>query len=603
MKQMNLKLLLPVFLITAITAFYGCDNLNVGNAFLKKPPEVKSTRDTVFSHAKYTKQFLTDIYRTLPYGTLLEKAAPYDHNVMGDDPLANITDAGQSYGPNGGCLNWYYNGAYSAAAENNAHHFADFTKYNFYNSGAWVGIRNAWLLINNIDKVPDMDAQTKKEMKGEAYLIMAIHYVDLFRNYGGMMWVGHAYTPNENFHNPRMTAMATLDSTLMLIDKASKDLPFTLTNPAQNSGRLTQAAAMGLKVRLLLFAASPLFNSDRPYLQGEAADKKLVWYGSKHPELWKQAADAAKAFIDKNQQEGMPYHLANTGNPRKDFLHAYYDRSSPEILISTRKVYKAPIWPNFLVQRGNLNVTNNYVRMFPMANGKPITDPTSGYDPQHPFKNRDPRLYETVLINGDNYQGRTAELYFGGKERKSKQDLTSFTGYRARKFVLDITTAEQKVVQWPYLRLPEIYLSYAEALDMENKGPTAEAYEYVNKVRHRVGLGDLKTGLNQKQFRMAVLQERAREFGYENVRWFDIIRWKMSNIFTEQLYGMNICKDGVSDPSLCGASGYDGKTYLYQKFPLKARYWKNHFSPKWYLSAFPKDEILKGYGVIQNPGW
>jgi hypothetical protein len=599
MNRVNFKSVLPIILITVVIALYGCDNLNMGNAFLKKPPELSSTRDTVFKHAKYTKQFLWDIYRTLPYGTLLRKDAPWDHNVMQDDPLANITDVGQSYGPNGGCLNWYYNGAYSASAEASS---PGAVKYNFYNSGAWVGIRNSWLLINNIDKVPDMDEQTKKRLKGEAYLIMAIHYVDLFRNYGGIFWIGHAYTPNEDFHNPRMTAMATLDSTLMLIDKASKDLPFTLENPAQNSGRLTKASAMGLKVRLLLFAASPLFNSDRPYMQGEAADKKLVWYGNKHPELWKQAADAAKEFIDKNQQKGMPYHLANTGNPRKDFQHAYYDRDSPEILISTRKVYKAPLWPSFLVARGNLNVTQNYVQMFPMADGTPINE-SPDFDPDHPYQNRDPRLYESVLVNGDKYQGRTAELFFGGKERKSEQDKRSITGYMARKFVLDITTAEQKVVQWPYLRLPEIYLSYAEALDMENDGPTAEAYEYVNKVRHRVGLGDLKTGLDKKDFRTAVLKERAREFSYENVRWFDLIRWKMSDIFTEQLYGMNICKDGETDPSLCGEPGYGGKTYLYQKFPLKARYWKTHFSPKWYLSAFPKTEVLKGYGLVQNPGW
>jgi hypothetical protein len=318
-----------------------------------------------------------------------------------------------------------------------------------------------------------MDEKTKKRMKAEARLIIAIHYVDLFRNYGGMVWVDHAYGPNEDFHSPRMTAMQTLDSTLAMINRAIPDLPFTLDNPDQNSGRLTAAAAMGLKVRLLLFAASPLFNSDSPYMTGEAASDKLVWYGSYHSGLWSRAAKAAKAFIDKNKQEGMPYHLADTGNPREDYKHAYYDRDSPEILISTRKRYKNNgVWPNRLYQRGDFNVTNNYVRMFPMKNGKPITDPSSGYDPQHPYKDRDPRLYESVMVNGDKYQGRTAELWYGGRDREKKANLNAYTGYAARKFLLDIVTAERSVVQWPYLRLPEIYLSYAEALNEENGGPT-----------------------------------------------------------------------------------------------------------------------------------
>jgi hypothetical protein len=125
----------------------------------------------------------------------------------------------------------------------------------------------------------------------------------------------------------------------------------------------------------------------------------------------------------------------------------------------------------------------------------------------------------------------------------------------------------------------------------------------VNKVRNRVEVGDLRTGLDQKEFRQAVLRERARELSYENVRWFDMIRWKRKNIFTEQLYGMEICKQGVSDPELCGKSSYGSNTYIYTRFKIKPRYWKKNFSPKWYLSAFPKDEILKGYGLIQNPGW
>lgn len=286
MKRMIRNLLLPSFLLISVLAFYSCDNLDIGGAFLKKPPQINTSLDTIFAHAKYAKQFLWDVYRTLPYGLMDETSPnPYDNNLMQDDPLANITDIGQSFGTNGGCLNWYYSGAYSAHAEDIA---PAATKFNYYGSGVWSGIRKGWIFINHIDQVPDkeMSDQVKSRLKAEARLIIAIHYLDLFRNYGGMIWVGHAYGPNpkDNFYNPRMTAMATLDSTLMLINKVinNPNLPWKLTNPKGNSGRLTKASAMGLKVRLFTFAASPLFNSDRPYMPGEASDKKLVWYGSYH---------------------------------------------------------------------------------------------------------------------------------------------------------------------------------------------------------------------------------------------------------------------------------------------------------------------------------
>jgi hypothetical protein len=591
--------------LTGIIMFYGCRNAHIGNAFLEKPPSTDSNIDTVFSRAKYAKQFLWGAYRTLPYGLY---GGNYDATLMQDDPLADITDIGVSEGVNEGAL-IYYSGSYDASTENGTE-----TKFDFYNSGTWLGIRRAWQFIDNVDRVPDMDAQTKKRLKAEARLIIAIHYVELFRNYGGMMWVGHAYTPNEDLQNPRMTAMATLDSTLMLINKAIPDLPFTLKHPKENSGRLTQAAAMGEKVRLFLFAASPLFNSDQPFMQGEAADKKLVWYGKEHPELWDSVATTAKKLIDKNQQEGTPYHLAaastnDKAGYRKAFQHGYFDRDSPEILISTRAAYRNPTWPSFLVNRGSINVTNNYVRMFPMADGTPI-DKSSSYDPDNPYNDRDPRLYESVTVNGDKFQGRTAELYFGGRERNNKSDKRSYTGYWQRKFVLDINTAQRSIIQFPYLRLPEIYLSYAEALDQKNGGPNKTACHYVDLVRDRVGLDNIGGSLSgcenmsKKDFRIAVLQERARELSYEDVRWFDLIRWKMKNIFTEPLYGLNICKEGESDPKLCGKTGYGTKTYLHERFKLTPpRSWAINFSPKWYLSAFPKNEILKGYGVIQNPGW
>ena len=153
------------------------------------------------------------------------------------------------------------------------------------------------------------------------------------------------------------------------------------------------------------------------------------------------------------------------------------------------------------------------------------------------------------------------------------------------------------IIQWPHLRIAEIYLSYAEALNEYNNGPNELAYHYVDKVRARVGMKGLKKGLSKEEFRKELLRERACEFGYEEVRFFDLIRWKMKEKFSTPLHGLNIYKNKN-----------DG-SYICEEFPLlggeQSRSWWNPggFSEKWYLSAFPQNEINKGYGLVQNPGW
>lgn len=559
----------------AITLFVGLqactDPVRVGNNFLEKPPSAGVTQDSIFASADRAKRFLWNTYRSLPYGPRQIK-----------DALASITDINHVLTGGSAAPSRYYNGNLSATS------IRRWGIYNYYHSDVWSGIRGSYIFIENVDEVPDMSSETKARLKAEARMIIALHYTQLFRYYGGVPWMGHAFSPNEDLKRPRLTARATVDSTVALINKAIPDLPFALEQPSTEAGRFTQAGAMGLKARLLLFAASPLFNSDQPYMEGEASQKKMTWYGSYDPSLWQDAADAAKALIDKVEQTGA-YHLADTGNPREDFKHAYFDRTSPEILISTREGYQDAVFQEHYIGSGRVTTTHNYVQMFPMASGKPIDDPTSNYDPQNPYENRDPRLYETVLVNGDKYQGRTAELWIGGRERLTREANATGTGYRARKFLMDLVSTAGVPKQFPYLRLPEIYLSYAEALNEVNGGPTAEAYKYVNKVRNRVGLGDLPPGLNQKEFREAVLRERALEFGYEEVRWYDIIRWKKEEVFKKTLYGMDIYKN------------QDG-TFTYDRWELPQRYWKDNFSPKWYLSPFSRSEMLKGY-LVQNPGW
>lgn len=587
-KYKYIKTLLFIILVASI----GCSKIKVGGEFLQKPPSVDVTIDTIFADFEHANRVLTHAYTTLHYGLLYgfsAKAHPMDA-----DNLISLTDLGQTFHPDRGAITHYYNGSYNAGLEESS----GASKYSFFGSKAWEGIRYAWIYIENIDRVPDIDEKTKARTKAEAKMIIAMNYSDMFRIFGTVPWLSHAAKVGEDNNDfPRPTVNDFVDSLMSLINSAIPALPWVDKNPNSDKGRFTKAGAMGLKARILLFAASPLFNSDQPYLEGEASELHYTWNGGYDPSLWQRAANACKDLLDEIDTRG-GYALVNTGNPREDFRKGYFERESSELLISTRVYYRSndPDFMYFMYDltpgHGVGQPTQEYVEMYPMENGKSISDPSSGFDPSNPYENRDPRLYETILTNGDKYRGRTAELWVGGLDRRNKSNFQNGTGYGMRKFLLDndAATSHGAVIQWPYLRLPEIYLSYAEALNEINDGPTPLAYEYLNKCRNRVDVGEISVGsLNKEEFREAVLTERALELGYEEVRWYDIIRWKRDDIFKKKLHGMNIYKDGNS--------------FTYEKFELPGRAWQDDWSPKWYLSALPPSEVNKGYGLVQNPGW
>lgn len=572
----------------ALLILNSCDDVEFGNDFLEKEPGVDVTKDTIFGSTELAFRYLTKGYSTLPYGLNLDFEAKT--NKLGMDILEPLSDLCHSYLSWGGINQNYYNGQYSAAIENTS----TSTKYHFTKEDSWVGIRIGWNFIENADKIPDASEALKKQLKAEAKMIIAVHYCDMYRNFGGLPWVDHAYTPEEATKLDRLTSLETLNKIVALLDEAEKDLPLIMPDLSNNDGRFTKASALGLKARILLFGASPLFNSSDAFLDGEAATKKLTWHGTYDANLWKRAADASRALLNLGG-----YNLVKTGNPRKDFQDAYYKRGNGEVLISTRTRYKSGAYwaANYYFYQsasgyGTACPTKEYVDMFPMSDGTPITDANSGWNPAKPWENRDPRLYETILVNGDAYQGREAELWVGGRERTTLAANASKSGFGLKKFLLDrdTSTSIQSIVQWPYLRLAEIYLTLAEAANEFNNGPTQEAYDAVNMVRNRVGLNDLPAGLSHLAFRDAVIQERALEFGFEEVRLYDIIRWKREDLFRQTLHGVNTTKNP------------DG-SYSYETVTLPPRFWQANWSAKWYLSAFPPNEINKGYGLIQNPGW
>lgn len=147
---------------------------------------------------------------------------------------------------------------------------------------------------------------------------------------------------------------------------------------------------------------------------------------------------------------------------------------------------------------------------------------------------RDPRLYENVACPGDTYcDGTTAPVYVNHASYKPG------SGFLIMKYILQENgDRANRPVQWPHTRLAEIMLGYAEAINEVNGRPNDRAYQLVNDVRERVGLSKLRPGMNREQFLEAVLRERALELGFEEVRWFDLVRRNRQSDFKKKLYGL-----------------------------------------------------------------
>lgn len=603
----------------------ACEDLAFGNKFLQKPPSSDVTIDTVFSTAEYARRVLWYSYQYLPYG--LEVSNHSTTLYLGN--LEGLTDLNNDNIGYSGVQKVYYDGKYTAKTENTRTNFQQQTKIRFNEADThmWSAIRHAWLLVANIDRVPDMSADEKARLKAEAKMMVAVYYAHMIRHYGAVPIVDHAFDASDEMPG-RATLQETVDFTIHLLDEAIAEPNFPWTLPAdeksQMDGRLCKAGAYALKTRLLLFVASPLFNSDKPYAEGEAAEKKMVWFGNYDKNRWKLAMDAGKAFFDALKTNGY-YHLVQKeevtpSDYRYAFRAAYFDRGTTETLISVRRdIFTINMsTPEGQAMRwGGYCPTKEYFDMFPMANGEDF-DWNNPEMAKNPFINRDPRLTETFVLDGDIFVGRKANVtekmpaatakklgvnaadYPAGSDfgKGNMHTLSMFSGMGCRKWGLDRNTElKNHPIQWPHIRLAEVYLNYAEAINEYNGGPNDEAYNCIDAVRERVGLGKLKRGMSQSEFRAALLRERACEFGYEEVRFFDLIRWKMEEKFTTPVHGMHIYKNKK-----------DG-TYKCVPFSLattnRKRAWWNPggFSPIWYLSAFPKNEVQKGYGLVQNPGW
>lgn len=634
--KINIKSLLVSLTIGLALFSSSCvDELKFGDSFLEKAPGVDVTLDSVFAKAENARFFLWDTYGKLYYGLPVYWNSV--DNKMNMGMFETLSDTWHSHLSWDGVNRSYYNGTYNANREDTS----DDTKFNFAKENTWEAIRKAWLFIENVDRVPDMQQAEKERLKAEAKVIIASRYFDMFRHFGGLPIIDKAYdfSLDESYYQtPRATVEGTVEFMTTLLDEASEVLPWALDEGEISNwdGRFTKAAAMGLKCKILLFAASPLFNDTEPYSTEspqDAVNNYSVWYGGYKPELWAETLNACEDFfaeVSAQGRYGLVQPSASTPSAYRDaFRKAYYTRGSggdnPELLISTRVRYtygSDTQWNYYFpqsVMNGAFTPTLEYVDMFTLSDGTPF----DWNNPAHVeviFSDRDPRLFETVLVNNASFQGRQVELWVGGREAqlgpKNEQGQYA-TGFGLFKFILDFASARNRPTLWPYLRMAEIHLIYAEAL--MKAGRTDDAIVEIDKVRARVGLNGLRESnpntdyTNQALLLEAILNERACELGLEDVRFFDLIRHKRAQDFTKVLHGLRIYRLDENGNSIeeswsdkpSNERGPRPTEFRYEKFQLEnsRRSWWTNFNSKWYLSAFPTLEVNKDYGLTQNPGW
>jgi starch-binding outer membrane protein, SusD/RagB family len=524
----------------------------------------------------------------------------------------------------------------------------------------YAAIRAANRFIANVDSIPNSEEpivndQIRQRMKGEAIFLRAFFYSDLLKYYAGVPIITDVLTQNDDevLFKPRETYDACVTFICSELEKALPLLPHADGLTESELGRITKGAALALICKVKLYAASPLFNDPENPANCE-------FRGQYSAGKWNEAADAAKRFLsDTKGLYGL--HQSTATDKYGHYEDFFIRRSSPEVILSyqqrpsnsaTVNVERVCL-PGQFFNYGNgvinnlpllnmvadyevvkVDASGNITASYELGIDKVVelyasgnTDPVSGWNPQKPYDNRDPRFYQSVFYNQSPWPARAGIKYeIWQKDPASAltadggQYLTGWynTGFFDRKFL----DAYANLKAWgtvlnvnhnyPIIRYAEILLNYAEAVNEAFGNPDAvppgypmSARDAVNLIRARASFPNytasvppgmpvkakgksmppLPAGLTKEQMREKIRHERRVEFFYEEQRYWDVRRWKIGKQ-TEKIYAQRVYKK-------------DDGTFRYDAELLEIRLWDNKYSlfPMW------ETELLKNKVLVQNPGW
>lgn len=587
-----------IVIICSLVPGTGCKK------FLDQVPEDRITIEEVFRKKRPSEEYLANIYSYVND----------EANVWGDWPWVGNADEAD--------ITWSKYPIYDLNIGNMAAGSVLFDKWgHFYN-----GIRSATYFMQHIDnnvEIRALDGQQRiDQYKAEARCLRAYFYFLLMRQYGPVAILGDTLidpgAPAQDIQFPRSPFDVCVDYVVSELDKAAAELPLLPTANGQVSdleyGRMTKGIALAIKSRLLLYAASPLYNGNTEMATFKNIDGAQMISQTYDAQKWKRAADAAKAVIDLNL-----YSLYKDpgGDVIKSlqgvFLNAW---NSEQIFV--RKANRLYEWDTHCMPRQaggwcGIGPTQEQVDAYFMKDGLPINESplysetgftdVNGVQVFNMYINREPRFYTDVTYQNSTFQGgnmsapATISFFVSGPNGKNGHptDYTR-TGYLIRKNVGTQTNSgsggngrrqERPLILF---RLAEIYLNYAEALNEYDPG-NPDILTYLNLIRERAGIPQYGTGpdalpvpASQEEMREKIRAERRIELAYEGHRWFDIRRWKIAPQVMGQMHGMDVNRDGNDFYKRVVAS-----THL--------------FRPAYYWFPISQYEMDRSRLFVQNPGW
>ncbi|WP_287632143.1 RagB/SusD family nutrient uptake outer membrane protein [Bacteroides sp.] len=496
----------------------------------------------------------------------------------------------------------------------------------------YKAIRYCNIFLHNYKKVPWSDLEEANYYGNEARALRAYFYWLLVRTYGGVPLIGdqvfEANSPElkqlkrssfaECVQYIRDEFSAVKENLRPYSDLGERQSP----NEDKNSeaegydkyfSNVRKWGLMGVEARMMLYAASPLFNGT-----GNAGEPWLG-YPENDMERWKEAADLCRTIINSGQFKlekdrtrisrttinGEVLWLRNGQTGNGTYAQSWGYRNSPMGTID-------PGSKKLGACNGQTSPTQELVDAFPMKNGKTIEEAKASgeYDPQNPYENRDPRLSQTVFYNGGRWLKRTLDMSEGGtdnnRENPNNEVRRTKTGYYLKRHLAqdeESSTFSKTNYHatmpgaWMIVRYADILLMYAEAqTEYLNKAKgqgtiTDElVYTAIEQVRERAGLNPytLKRNMSYEELIKIIRNERRCEFAFEESRFWDIRRWKIAEeVLSKPLHGVKITKNA------------DESFHYDYDMVVANPYWDNRM----YLLPIDNNEVLFNPNLKQNPGY
>ncbi len=526
---------------------------------------------------------------------------------------------------------------------------------NFWDGGQrgknmYVGIRDCNIFLEEIKRVGDMSETEKKKWIAEVKFMKAYYHFWLFKSYGPIPIVDEnlpIYVSTEEVKIYRDPVDSVVNYIVKLIDEAIPDLPLMVLSEVTDMGRITKPIATAIKARVLATAASPLFNGNPDFSSLTDNRGVKLFPATYDAAKWQRAADAVKVAIETAEMAN--FSLVNHYQTKYNHSPAMMKELLLRSIVTTKgnseviwgctnfpfsHTYQRMLQPLLITVTDANPVSQFYAATLRMAelyyskNGVPIEeDPDFPYEDRYTLRtavtaesdyvrsgettarlhfDREPRFYASIAFDRGTYVLEPTYYYVqcraGELATKRNKGEFSATGYWPKKLISPRNGFSGNSYEidysfpFPIIRLADLYLLYAEALNEVKATPDAEVYEYIDKVRERAGLpGVVESWAAHSKFpdkpskkegmRKIIQQERMIELSFEGQRFWDLRRWKLAlDYMNRPIRGWDISGRGLNF--------YNVTTVYTPRFEFKDYFW-----------PIRENERINNPNLVQNLGW